>query len=302
MTTSTAGVSVIVASARPADVVEPCVVALLTTLDRLCEPCELVLVRDTARHPIPDRWVQGPVRILWTGRTRGSAYARRLGVDAAAFDILLFTDDDTLVPDDWSARMADGVRNHGVVTGGLCSRTTGFWEQCDEAIDAYRVSARTGDGTLKFLSFPNLGTSRTAFTTAALDLSVGNRVDDIELACRLRLAGVRPHLADTVVAVLYPSSYRTFLARKIRHGIGMGRLRKQFGGTVWQRLELGQARHLLRRWIALSLHIAADAGPVRRVQLTAANLAYCFAYLAAAAAHRAGERPEDAASPTKDYQ
>ncbi|MFY1633594.1 glycosyltransferase family 2 protein [Solwaraspora sp. WMMB335] len=281
------GVSVVVASIRDPETVTDSIQALGVSLSQLPGPAEIVLVRDSPPGTVPAEWMSAakvhPVTVIWTGRRRGSSFARRLGVDNAAYDTLLFTDDDVVVPPDWAARMALGVEEHGIVTGLIQSRTEGFFERCDELIDHYRTAARAADGTVKFVSFPNLGITRTVFDSVSLDLSAGNRVDDIELACRLRLSGAFPQLVETAVAVLYPSTYRSFIGRKVRHGIGMGRLRGQLGAAAWDQLELGQATHLLRRWIALSRQITPCAGVVRRLQVTSANIAYCFAFMITAA-------------------
>ncbi len=287
MTADPGGVSVILASARDPAVVDACVASILTSLREFGGAGGLLLVRDTLADPAAGRWTpepgSTPVRVLCTGGRRGSAYARCLGVEAARYDTLLFTDDDTLVPPDWAQRMAEALRQHGVVTGAIRSRTAGFWARCDERIDSYRVNARDAHGVLKFVSFPCLGITRELFTTVAMDTARGNRVEDIELACRLRLAGVSPHLADTVtVAALYPDSYPAFVRRKIRHGMGMGRLRARLSAQAWQQLDLGLTRDLFLRWIALSRDIAAHAGWPRRALLTAANLAYCCAFVTSA--------------------
>jgi hypothetical protein len=287
---SSKGVSVVVASIRDYGTVATSIQALNVSLSQLPGPAEIVIVRDCAPGPVPAEWMSAadlhPVRVIWTGRRSGSSFARRLGVDNAAYDTLLFTDDDVVVPPSWAARMALAVEEHGIVTGLIQSRTQGFFQKCDERIDHYRIAARSADGTVKFMSFPNLGITRTAFDSVSLDLSGGNRVDDIELACRLRLSGACPQLVDTEVAVLYPSTYRSFIGRKIRHGIGMGRLRVQLGAAAWDRLELGHATQLLRRWIALSRQITPGAGAVRRLQVTSANIAYCLAFMITVALFR----------------
>lgn len=219
-----------------------------------------------------------PVRKVQTGGGAGSALARLRGIEAAGGSILLFTDDDTLVPNGWIVDTVAAVRRYGTCTGAIHRRDDGFWARCDERIDAYRVAARDSAGAAKFVSFPNLGLRRELLPTPPFEPSTDNLADDSELACRLRLSGVPIH-SDPAIAVSasYPINYWEFLRRKIRHGRGLGQLRARLGRAAWHRLELGSVPLLFWRWIRLSGEITAGGSMRERALGLLANLAYCTA-------------------------
>jgi len=74
---------------------------------RLSEPVEAIVVDDSrpARRERPAHWSVGSlsVRRAWTADAgvRGPAAARNLGVSLAAYDVIAFTDDDTVCAEGW---------------------------------------------------------------------------------------------------------------------------------------------------------------------------------------------------------
>lgn len=278
-------VSIIVASVREADTVRMTLESIYRAIDAYRGQAELLLVRDAVEGaescPVP---VRPGTTVLDTGGGRGSAVTRYLGIRAARGDILLFTDDDVLVPERWVQDLADGAARHGTSTGSILRRYDGFWALCDERIDRYRVAARDSGGRPKFLSFPNLGIRRDLLPDPPFELSACNKADDSELASLLRLAGVVLHVdSEIAVRAIYPSDYRAFLLRKVRHGMGLGRLRSRLGRQAWGELELGSLPTLVYRWVRLSEEITSGGSRTQRTLGLAANLAYCAALATATA-------------------
>ena len=79
---------------------------------------ELLLIADgdTAFQRLAGAQLPNRVRML-RGPGRGAASARNLGLLEARHEIVLFTDDDCIVPLEWAAKMADGARRWGASAG-----------------------------------------------------------------------------------------------------------------------------------------------------------------------------------------
>ena len=128
------------------------------------------------------------------------------------------------------------------------------------------------------MSFPNLAVSRKLLSDAGLDRARANLADDTELGARLRARGVRAQLVeDVTVRVLYPTTFRQFLVRKIRHGRGIGRLCRSLDDQVMQDLGLNSTWRLYGRWVRLSASLATAEGWQYFPGILAANLSYCTA-------------------------
>ncbi|MGH3734020.1 MAG: glycosyltransferase [Micromonosporaceae bacterium] len=279
-------VCVVIASARPLHQAQATIDSVRRSTARLGQRGTVLVVRDTPYDEGLAGRLAAPgthsprTRVVFTGTRHGSsAPARHLGTRLAGADILLFTDDDVVVDDDWAATIAVSAARHGTCTGRIRSRENGFWQRCDETIDDYRVRAVDSRGRIKFVSFPNLAIRRTLLPDPPFDASCHNLVDDIDLACGLRLSGVPIHFDDRIVVhAQYPTTFREFLARKIRHGKGMGRLRARLHTRAWRTLELGSTGVLFLRWTRLSRQLTAGTGPVRLGLVLTANLSYCAAF------------------------
>jgi hypothetical protein len=283
--------SVILASARDWNKARTTVESVVASAAAYPGSCRLILVRDVAKtadngiYHDAASFGEPAVTVLHTGGGCGSALTRYRGIRHADTEILLFTDDDTLVPRHWVTHMVQAASRHGTCTGNLKSRSSGFWELCDEKIDDYRIHARDRYGATKFASFPNFAIQRCLLPSPPYELSTNNLADDVDLACTLRLHGVAVHLDPSiVVSVDYPTSFRRFLLRKIRHGRGMGRLRIRLGRQTWMTLDLGRLRAMIPRWLVMSRQLCPHARPAQRVLLTVANVAYCVALLVTASA------------------
>lgn len=87
------------------------------------------------------------VQLITLERNRGPAGARNRGIAAATGEIIVFTDDDCLLPPDFLARLADGYRDHPEIAG-----AGGYLEAPDELLAANSYArydaliARTEEG------------------------------------------------------------------------------------------------------------------------------------------------------------
>lgn len=276
-------VSVILPSARPYQQARTTVDSILMSASHYRDPVELILIRDTSLSDCAEPWPTstGSVRILLihTGGRIGSARCRYAGIAASSGPVLLFTDDDVLVPTDWIGHMVIAAQQHGTCTTPIRSRGDSFWERCDERIDHYRVHATDSAERVKFMSFPSFAIRRDLLPEQPFDNSSRNLADDVDFACNLRLSGIKLHVDSTIVVLArYPATYGAFVRRKIRHGLGVGRLRARLGHTRWQELEMGSTLTLIRRWVNLSGALT-HRQPIRRLMTLAANLAYCVALI-----------------------
>jgi hypothetical protein len=137
------------------------------------------------RHPpVLDR---PPVRLLESA-SPGAANARNVAMAEARHPILLFADDDCVVPPDWCAILRDGLRHAAAVTGPVDVRPAGpitaflnyqrFW-------DAAPLDGRFA----RFLVTSNAAIDRTRIR-ARFDPRMRG-AEDLELGYRIRRGGER---------------------------------------------------------------------------------------------------------------
>lgn len=273
------GVSVIIPTNRYS-------VFALTSLESVCESLEsfkgekeLILcvdrkIRDNdgllileKKHPF--------VNIILNPNNQGSAYARNLGLQAASYGILIFTDDDCFVEKDWVERLYENVSKYGICTGGLKARNSGIFPRLEEYIDHYRIHATDKNGHIKFISFPNFGIKRELLPDPAFDVDPRNTVEDIDLACRLRLLGHNIHLDDNlIVKTIYPGNLTEMIRRKFKHARGISYLQKRMGVERWEQLEIGSIKDIIKRWYKISFNSPFPF--LERVLFFVSNMSYCL--------------------------
>lgn len=207
-----------------------------------------------------------PELVLFQAHSSGNlgAPANRLrGIHAARHEILLFTDDDCEVPISWVSSLAKTTASKGAMTGlvkGTLThgRLASIYTRLEEIIDRYRVEARDEGGSAKFISFPCFGIRRELMPSIPYDVDFTDNVDDFDLACRLRLAGLRIALEPSIVVQTdYPHTLGKVLKRKLRHARGISHnflsIIARHGKPAWDSLEIGNHHEIIRRWARISL-------------------------------------------------
>lgn len=295
------GVSIVVPTCRTSAFSTRCLDRLCASAERWRGRKELILGvdrelrRDDPLLQLRDRYPF--VRLIRNHGLSGAPRARMVALRHSRFDIVVFTDDDCLVPPDWIRRMVDGARRFGVFTGPVAaadpsdvleglSEFDGDFElspefenlwRMEEIIDRYRLEAVDSAGRTRYLSFPHLSIRRELLPPVAFDSLFSLSADDMDLGYRLRLNTREIH-ADrdgTPVRTAYPLTLRAALARKVRHARGIAYVHRRLGGTRLRRLEPGSFPRILFRWIRISL--GAPLSRKERSLFLLLNLTYCFA-------------------------
>ncbi len=116
MRTLPLGFSIVIPTFRRRDLLRGC---LASCLEQEYPPHEIIVVDDASpddtaamvRSEFPG------VLLLRLEHNSGPATARNRGVAAASGDVIVFTDDDCLLPPEFLARLADGYRTHPEIAG-----------------------------------------------------------------------------------------------------------------------------------------------------------------------------------------
>jgi GT2 family glycosyltransferase len=192
-------------------------------------------------------------------RNSGPATARNRGITAASGDIIVFTDDDCLLPPDFLMRLAEGYRNHPEIAG-----AGGYLEAPDELLahnryaqyDYYMTHTVYGFGPLPVvggLECPAGGTHSMSYRARALaevdgfDESFASPGgEDADLKARMVAHGYT--LLYVPVKVIHRRRYTLpdFWNQYFAHGRGSPQYRrKHAGGTAAARHSFG-VRVILR--------------------------------------------------------
>lgn len=117
------GVSVVIPTVDREASLARALASVARAATRVSEPVEAIVVDDSqpARRERPTRWCVGslPVRRVWTAdaSVKGPAAARNLGVSLAAYDVIAFTDDDTVCADGWLVVGVGRLRADPILAG-----------------------------------------------------------------------------------------------------------------------------------------------------------------------------------------
>ncbi len=190
----------------------------------------------------------------------GTVYAaRNRGIDAAAADVLLFTDADCTVHPDWiRAALAALSRGADIVQGLAGSAGTTFRDRVIQA--RYEAPFRDGrTGAPVLCDTRNLAVRRIVFERLRFEERY-RRVGDTEFGLRAEAMGFRVALAPEMrVDHEHDVAFEIFVAKQICHGWGAARLMHDYPGLPWH------GGHLLitAKWLPRlrRLALARRAGP-----------------------------------------
>jgi cellulose synthase/poly-beta-1,6-N-acetylglucosamine synthase-like glycosyltransferase len=218
------------------------------------------------------------VRLLEVGIGIGSSSARLLAIKETKHEVILFTDDDCVVPLDWVVIMYQKIMKYGVVTGNLGAlQAENTYSLIDAYIDQLRIRSVDECGNVKYLSFPNFGIQRKYLPEEPFLANPLNTTEDIDLACRLRLKGIQIHFNESIIVwTKYPTTLISLLGRKSKHAQGVAFLRSHFSFQNCNRLGLAETPlQMLFRWGRLSLR--SPLIPIQKLYMFMANAVYCVA-------------------------
>jgi len=265
--------------------------AVRAVLDGHLVPTEIVVVdQSDVQNPEFVTWPDDPrcsLRYLWEP-ARGSSLGRNTGIAASRGEILLFIDDDILVPPEWIGRIVTRLRRAGekaVVTG----RTVGGEPEVAGAfapsVDVKpRLTVYRGRPGLDILLTGNMALYRSAFAeVGGFDerLGPGTRFpssEDNDFGYRLLEAGF-DIIFDPEVLVVHRAWRRPTALLPLRWAYGRGQ------GAYYLKYLSGRDRYMLRR-------MSRDVGrhlkrAVRRLtsdpKAASADVVYSLAVLSGAA-------------------
>jgi len=190
------------------------------------------------------------VRFL-RGEHGGPAPARNLAIREAAGDVVVFTDDDCLVPVDWLERLADGYARHPEVVGvggrlvpnakALAASGVARYE----ALQSLCVFGAGEDEALGGFDCPAGGTNNMSYRRETLlemggfDESFGPRVwgEDADLKRRITQAGGRLLYVPVTAVHLRDYSLGAFVRQSVQRGRSETHFRTRHeGGRGWANL------------------------------------------------------------------
>jgi glycosyltransferase involved in cell wall biosynthesis len=229
-----------------------------------CPEREIIVVDDGGSESTAEVVAQFPIVRLLQQPHAGPAAARNRGIEAAAGEIVAFTDDDCLPPPDWLAWLAEGFCRHPEATGvgGLLLAPEDLRKANPLArFEAYVTQVRHGAGEREVLAgfnCPAGGTNNMAYRRAAL-LAVGGFDENFRYAAgedadlKLRLAQGGALFLYLPVAVTHLQSYTwpAFRQQQFIRGKGRAQFDRKWGRTPGRvRVALRLVRGLARLALA----------------------------------------------------
>ena len=275
------GVSIVIPTARTNHQIFDNLSSVAQALDNFCESKELVLAAD--RHVGATDFLRvfaqkhSFVRILEGEAGKGSARTRLEALKEIKYSVVLFTDDDCVVPSDWVVCMYQAVMRYGVVTGNLSAlNLENPYSQVDAYVDQLRIRTMESDGA-KYVSFPNFGIHRKFLPKEPFRPNTLNTTEDIDLACRLRLGKVPIRFDESIIVrTEYPATLAGLMKRKVKHARGVAFLRANLSDEEQRYLGLSETPwKMLLRWSNVTLH--ASLNLPQRLCMLLANAVYCSA-------------------------
>lgn len=253
-------VSVIIPTCRKDIFTLSCIRSVCLSLSKFPNKKELILCVDRSKDPserfFDNLILEFPfVKIIYNTSPRGSAFIRNEWIKCSQYNILLFTDDDSIVPENWVEAMTASVKGLWNCTWRLVGNKTNLslMHKFEEYIDDIRTSDIDASGEFIYVSFPCFGIKRSLLPCIPFDTSSNNTIEDMDLGSRLRLNNIPLfYNPDIVVIVDYPHDLKSTLIRKLKHAKGFSYLRKKYWEQIRTKLWIGSNRRLFIEWVILS--------------------------------------------------
>jgi GT2 family glycosyltransferase len=188
-------------------------------------------------------------RLLDASDVRGQSHARNHAAREAAGDLLLFTDHDDIVCDDWIAQLTDGLSKSPIVTGPVAHFTDGKPPAGD---NVHEPQTRLRIGRFTALMGCNMGIRRDLFfDLGGFDEKFRNSWEDIDLGIRAGLRGSSTEWVEhAVVLHRRPGSARAMWRKEFAYGRGWTMLERRYPEVSpqgWVRALLGRAGWVVMR-------------------------------------------------------
>jgi GT2 family glycosyltransferase len=198
-------------------------------------------------------------RLVDASDVRGQSHARNRAAREAGGDLLLFTDHDDIVGDDWIAQLTDGLQRSPIVTGPVAHFTDGKPPSGD---NLQQPQTRSRFGPFIPAIGCNMGIRRDLFfDLGGFDETIRTGWEDIDLGIRAGLRGFSTEWVEhAVVLHRRPGSARAMWRKEFTYGRGFTMLERRYPDVSSQ----GWARALLGRagWVAVRVPYLAM--PTRR--------------------------------------
>ena len=206
------------------------------------------------------------VHLLCQEQNRGPAAARNLGIHTAKGEIIAFTDDDCLPPDDWLTRLADGYARYPTAIGGggsLIAPTallkTDLFAQYEHYIggQVYHADEREYFGSIEC---PGGGTANTSYRRSVL-LEIGGfdeefpvaAGEDADLRSRICNRGYKLFYVPIWVIHLQEYSWQRFRRQCFVRGVGRNYFEERHGDGYPSRFKV--VLRMVRRVSVLPLDL-----------------------------------------------
>ncbi|TVM00650.1 MAG: hypothetical protein CV087_12705 [Candidatus Brocadia sp. WS118] len=219
---------------------EQSISSCLNSLSSLTYGNKEILVVDDASadctSQIVESFLNRGVVLVRREKNGGRASALNSGLQRATGDVIITTDADTVVPDDWLQRFKPHFEQHGVVAVG------GAYQACNRdkpLANATSVLDRILNGILKKSLVPNKlsGVNSAIRRDVLLDLGGFNEnswwSEDSELGWKLSRRGKVVYDPSNMVSTQYPDTWSGIWKRKFYWGYAMGlKFREQMSFKV----------------------------------------------------------------------
>ena len=134
----------------------------------------------------------------------GIGRAGNVGLKTAGGDLLLFTDDDCIVREDWVERMVGALAQEPIVVGLISSPTKNRSILCHNIDEFHPFLPGRRAGPVDFIAGANMGVRRSVLEELKGFRESGQMCEDMELILRARQRGYRPYFRPDVVVTHDP--------------------------------------------------------------------------------------------------